>query len=84
MYSPFELLNYFRVVKEHFSIKKVMINEHASSSDAHREDELQFALVAWCSFCDTEKKIRRIVIALSVVVFSPTAIAQKRTPPVAC
>ena len=32
----FELLNYFRVVKEHFSIKKVMINEHASSSDAHR------------------------------------------------
>ena len=57
-----------------------MINEHASSSDAHRGDELQFALVAWCSFCDTEKKIRRIVIALSVVVFSPTAIAQKRTP----
>ena len=54
-----------------------MINEHASSSDAHRGDELQFALVAWC---DTEKKIRRIVIALSVVVFSPTAIAQKRTP----
>ena len=54
-----------------------MINEHASSSDAHGGDELQFALVAWYSFCDTEKKIRRIVIALSVV-FHPTA--QKRTP----
>ena len=77
----FELLNYFRVVKEHFSIKKVMINEHASSSDAHGGDELQFALVAWYSFCDTEKKIRRIVIALSVV-FSPNS--SKKNPPVAC